>query len=294
MEQPRPVDKMFILAMDKSIVEWRQQTTLLPMIQMNPLPFPYYRNMVMLLIVFEVVVAFKIALNGFAPLDRWERAEEFFMDTLLFAAISLLCQSLFLTSATLLMPWQKDMEKEKGAGQSDSMPVLALPAEYYILVRHRCPKAAHRSRLARHAPLSCPRVCCLVDQLPLHGHRLLFSEFADHDTPPADRSSSIFLRPFHDEDSRMMQRFQVRTPVRSSSLPGSCTPLLLWSRPSGLTPPVDERLPSVPGHRYVEDDADPAHELPAARARGSPDLAEAHLGQLLLKRAASYRRHRVP
>jgi predicted membrane chloride channel (bestrophin family) len=176
---PRPVDKMFILAMDKSIVEWRQQTTLLPMIQMNPLPFPYYRNMVLLLIIFEVVVAFKIALNGFAPLDRWERAEEFFMDTMLFAAISLLCQSLFLTSATLLMPWQKDLEKDGKKGeksQSDSMPVLALPAEYYIL-------------------------------LPLHGHRMLFMEFADSDTPPADRSSSIFLRPFHDEDTRMMQRF---------------------------------------------------------------------------------------
>ena len=39
----RPVEKMFVLAMDKSIVEWRQQTTLLPMIQMNPMPFPYAR-----------------------------------------------------------------------------------------------------------------------------------------------------------------------------------------------------------------------------------------------------------
>ena len=38
------------------------------MTQMNPLPFPYYRNMVLLLLVFEVVVAFKIALGGFTPL----------------------------------------------------------------------------------------------------------------------------------------------------------------------------------------------------------------------------------
>ena len=50
----QPVDRVFVLAMDKSIIEWRQQTTLLPMIQMNPLPFPYYRNMVLLLVVFEV------------------------------------------------------------------------------------------------------------------------------------------------------------------------------------------------------------------------------------------------
>ena len=41
---PKPVDRMLVHAMDKSVVEWRQQTTLLPMIQMNPLPFPYYRN----------------------------------------------------------------------------------------------------------------------------------------------------------------------------------------------------------------------------------------------------------
>ena len=30
---PKPVDRMFVHAMDKSVVEWRQQTTLLPMIQ---------------------------------------------------------------------------------------------------------------------------------------------------------------------------------------------------------------------------------------------------------------------
>ena len=40
----QPVDRMFVHRMDLSIIEWRQQTTLLPMIQMNPIPFPYYRN----------------------------------------------------------------------------------------------------------------------------------------------------------------------------------------------------------------------------------------------------------
>lgn len=72
-EKERPVEKMFVLGMDKSIIEWRQQTTLLPMIQMNPLPYPYYRNMVVLLLMFEVVVAFKIALQGHVPYGQWEK-----------------------------------------------------------------------------------------------------------------------------------------------------------------------------------------------------------------------------
>ena len=89
-----PVDRMYVLAMDKSIIEWRQQTTLLPMIQMNPLPFPYYRNMVILMILFELVVAFKIALQGFTPSGGTAKVEEMAIDFALFAAISLLCMSL--------------------------------------------------------------------------------------------------------------------------------------------------------------------------------------------------------
>jgi hypothetical protein len=82
-EKKKPVDKMFVLAMDKSIIEWRQQTTLLPMIQMNPLPYPYYRNMVLLLLMFEVVVAFKIALQGLvAGSNYWEKFEETLIDGL--------------------------------------------------------------------------------------------------------------------------------------------------------------------------------------------------------------------
>ena len=167
----RPVDKMFVLAMDKSIVEWRQQTTLLPMIQMNPMPFPLYRNMVILLVLFEVVVAFKIALVGFtASHNTWVLLQEILIDFLLFSAISLLCTSLFLTSVWLLMPWHKDDTYDNLGATVD------LPAEYFIM-------------------------------LPLAGHRRLFSEFGLDDCPPEDKSSSIFLQPFAIQDVGIMEEF---------------------------------------------------------------------------------------
>ena len=40
----------------------------------------YYRNMVMLLLIFEGVVALKIALAGFTPLGVWEKAQEMLID----------------------------------------------------------------------------------------------------------------------------------------------------------------------------------------------------------------------
>ena len=129
---PQPVDKMFVLAMDKSIVEWRQQTTLLPMIQMNPIPLPYYRNIVILLATFQLVVAFKISLQGSTdPLDTWTKLQEVCIDFTLFASISLLCQSLFLTSVWLLMPWHAD--DSKGT-------TVDLPAEYFLML----PPVGHR------------------------------------------------------------------------------------------------------------------------------------------------------
>lgn len=164
----QPVDPMFVHRMDLSIIEWRQQTTLLPMIQMNPLPFPYYRNMVLLLIIFEVTMAFKIALAGFVTTGVWEKTQEFCIDTLLFAAVTLLCQSLWLTSISLLMPWRPD-----GAHAA----TINLPAEYFIL-------------------------------LPLAGHRRLFGEYAaDGDAPAAQKSQSIFLKPFAAEDAAHLAKF---------------------------------------------------------------------------------------
>lgn len=44
----------YVQAMDQSIREWRQSTTLLPLIQQTPLPLPYYQMMVMLGMLFEV------------------------------------------------------------------------------------------------------------------------------------------------------------------------------------------------------------------------------------------------
>ena len=196
----KPVEKMYVLAMDKSVIEWRQQTTLLPMIQMNPIPFPYYRNMVLLLIIFEVVVAFKIALGGFTPLGLDAKVMEIVLDFVLFAAISLLSLSLFLTSTYLLMPWQtayhgkkalrpsrEDFGRKRSLTESlvrtatkavkqPTEETTDMPAEYFIL-------------------------------LPLLGHRRLFEDFATPDTPPASRSESIFLKPLHDIDAALVTHF---------------------------------------------------------------------------------------
>lgn len=166
---PKPVERIFVHRMDLSVIEWRQQTTLLPMIQMNPLPFPYYRNMVMLIIIFEAVVAFKISLQGFTPTEGWEKIQEILIDTFMFAAISLLCQSLWLTSISLLMPWGRDGTR---VGST-----VNLPAEYFIM-------------------------------LPLVGHRRLYHEYGpEGDAPKSERSESIFLRPLASEDSTHMERF---------------------------------------------------------------------------------------
>ena len=171
-----PVDPVFVLALDRSIVEWRQQTTLLPMIQMNPLPFPYYRNMVLLLVLFEVVVAFKIAIAGFeghlpGAVDRLAGGA---LDTALFAAVSLVCMSIFRTSTALLMPWGGD--DRHGA-------TVDLPAEYFLL-------------------------------LPLVGHRRLFGGFADDAAKAAafaddaaKAAATLFLRPLAPEDEKMAKLF---------------------------------------------------------------------------------------
>jgi len=166
---PQPVERMSVHRMDLSIIEWRQQTTLLPMIQMNPLPFPYYRNMTILMIMFEVVIAFKISLQGFVSMGLWEKVQEVSIDFVLFASISLLCQSLWITSISLLMPWRPD---GKRAGST-----INLPAEYFIM-------------------------------LPLAGHRRLFSEFGpDGEAPEDEKAQSIFLKPFHRDDADQLTKF---------------------------------------------------------------------------------------
>jgi len=178
--KPMPVEKMFVLAMDKSIIEWRQQTTLLPMIQMNPIPFPYYRNMVLLIFLFEVVVALKIALDGSSPTEHWSSVQEVAIDTLLFAAISLLCQSLFLTSVWLLNPWQHKMghnrELVMPTHAMETMEVTHLPAEFFLY-------------------------------LPYIAHRRLFSQFGASDCPADERSTSMFLNEMHPQDSEVMSLF---------------------------------------------------------------------------------------
>lgn len=133
------VEPLFVLAMNKSIIEWREQTTLLPLLQMNPLPQPYIRNMVMLLLAFEVSVAAKIALAGLtSSTDPWQLAEEILIDMVLFGIISLVCQSLFSCSLMLLQPW--------GNLDADGETV-DFPVEYWILL----PLAGHRRLFAADA-----------------------------------------------------------------------------------------------------------------------------------------------
>ena len=115
---------------------------------------------VLLIMVFEVVFAFKIALQGFTPTDGWVKAQEILIDLLLFASISLLCQSLWLTSISLLIPWRSDGQR---VGST-----VNLPAEY---CKHGCrmrivPRAwsVRRSLSSRLCSLhlSLALVCCSV------------------------------------------------------------------------------------------------------------------------------------
>jgi len=120
----------YVLAMDRSVREWRQNTTLLPLMQLTPLPLPYYRVMVALLILFEFVVGLKMAIGveHYEHESWWWAAE--LLSFLLFALISLVAQSLILVSIQLLDPWGKD--------------ALDLPAEEYLLL----PLAGHRKLFA--------------------------------------------------------------------------------------------------------------------------------------------------
>ena len=167
-----PVDEVFCIRMDLSVIEWRQQTTLLPMIQMNPLPWPYFRNMLTLRLLFEVVLALKIAFAGFTA-DTWVlKAYAMLLDLLLYAAITLIVHSLFNTSATLLMPWCAD--DEDGA-------TVDLPAEYFVA-------------------------------LPLGQHRALYSEFAADASNtsiflrPLERVDADLLAKFGDTDSGALKK----------------------------------------------------------------------------------------
>ena len=92
----------YVLAMDRSVREWRQNTTLLPLMQLTPLPLPYYRVMVALLILFEFVVGLKMAIGveHYEHESWWWAAE--LLSFLLFALISLVAQSLILVSIQVI------------------------------------------------------------------------------------------------------------------------------------------------------------------------------------------------
>lgn len=205
--------------------------------------------MVLLIIIFEVVVAFKIALgcarralmptlsipcrqlshhlaatrhplstcvltvtsaiwlhSGFTPLGVEAKIQEIVLDFVLFAAISLLCQSLFITSTHLLMPWQSahSMSGRTAPRPSyEEMGGAARTAEYFAKALLR--KANKLTVQPEIASIDLPAEYFIL--LPLNGHRRLFGEFGHPDAEPEQRSSSIFLKAFHPLDAALMEQF---------------------------------------------------------------------------------------
>ena len=132
--------QMFI-AMESSIREWRQATARLPLIQVTPLPLPYYRVMIFLVLVFEFVVALCIIVS-FDPTglvdsdadpdfnsnnDHYDNDpthivhyEALLLSLLLFLTITVIVQAVVISNFLFLNPWADD--------------ALALPAEEYLLL----------------------------------------------------------------------------------------------------------------------------------------------------------------
>jgi len=136
---------VLLQALGKSIVEWRQNTTLLPMIQLTPLPFPYYHLMILLMLLFELVVGIKMALHSGERADDEQRQYLASGSTLdldrspagivtffVFFSMSLVVQSLVWVSILLLDPWGKD--------------ALDLPVEEYLML----PWVGHRKLFSKH------------------------------------------------------------------------------------------------------------------------------------------------
>jgi len=122
--------EQYVVAMDASIRGWRQETTFLSAIALTPLPLPYFKAMIAIHLVFEVVVASAMAIAvdtlyvTESPL-LWVLTESICF--VLYAVISLVANALVLASSQLLNPWGSDS--------------LDLPVEEYLLL----PLAAHRN-----------------------------------------------------------------------------------------------------------------------------------------------------
>ena len=122
--------EQYVSAMDTSIRGWRQETTSLSAIALTPLPLPYFKAMIAIHIVFEVVAASAMAIAVDTLFDSESPLLWVFTELVcfvLYAAISLVANALVLASSQLLNPWGSDS--------------LDLPVEEYLLL----PLAGHRN-----------------------------------------------------------------------------------------------------------------------------------------------------
>jgi hypothetical protein len=157
--------------------------------------------------------------DGSSPTEHWSSVQEVAIDTLLFAAISLLCQSLFLTSVWLLNPWQHKMGHNRELVMpTHAMETMEVRALTLTLARLLTQPASHnpphalsfappRSRPLVHALSFTPsrsQVTHLPAEfflyLPYIAHRRLFSQFGASDCPADERSTSMFLNEMHPQD----------------------------------------------------------------------------------------------
>ena len=123
-------NEQYVSAMDASIRGWRQETTSLSAIALTPLPLPYFKAMIAIHIVFEVVSASAMAIAVDTLFDSESPLLWVFTELVcfvLYAAISLVANALVLASSQLLNPWGSDS--------------LDLPVEEYLLL----PLAGHRN-----------------------------------------------------------------------------------------------------------------------------------------------------
>ena len=157
--------------------------------------------------------------------------QEILIDGVLFASISLLCQSLFRTSMMLLMPWGK--EDEDG-------PTINLPAEYFLLL----PLLAHRRLFGDfERQVAMPLASCVS--------RPMCEWWSTHPGAPNHRKTGDGLHTITSHRVRLRvaggQASRVDIPARPRA----------GRRPPGL---------GLHGDGLMEDDADPPLHFPAARA----------------------------
>ena len=174
------LDPTIAAAMEESLLGWRGNTTYLPMLAQQPVPFAYFHTMAVELIVFQLGAAAYLVVLVFSIHDvdgdgELIKSSAFYttlgIAVIAFAFISLFFQALMNTALMMFEPWGE-------AG-------LGLPAEEYLL----SPLATHKDLFAKAASNTMPEAY----RLP--------SACSD------DKEPSIFLQPFCSLDANMLASF---------------------------------------------------------------------------------------